>query len=192
MRLLPYFYSAFADYHRKGMPPVRSMLLESKDLTTELKEDNSQFMFGPSMLVAPFYERQATERAIRLPQGNWYDFYTGEFVGNGTEINRTNAEMKDRVPLFVKEGSVIPMLSKAVLNTDAAYGLPLELRHYGKEPGTFALYEDDGKTFDYERGAYRVRKLVVEQGGSFQETVVGDGPTMFGAIERLRQMTESD
>ena len=53
MRLLPYLYSAFADYHRNGTPPVRSMLLEAK-AGDELVEDNSQFMFGPSILVAPF------------------------------------------------------------------------------------------------------------------------------------------
>ena len=40
-------------------------------------------MFGPSILVAPYYEQQTLKRTVRLPRGNWYDFYTGEFVGNG-------------------------------------------------------------------------------------------------------------
>ena len=102
MRLLPYLYTAFANYNRFGIPPMRAMVLEQgssdapaktgsaelDDVTnpyaqvTELEQDD-QFMFGPSILVAPYYEQQTLKRAVRLPRGNWYDFYTGEFVGNG-------------------------------------------------------------------------------------------------------------
>jgi alpha-glucosidase (family GH31 glycosyl hydrolase) len=79
MRLLPYLYTAFADYHFKGIPPVRAMILEdgfaggnetviAGKLDSETNpyamerrvEKTDQFMFGPSILVAPFYEDQAT------------------------------------------------------------------------------------------------------------------------------------
>ena len=191
MRLLPYLYSAFADYSQNGVPPVRSMLLET-DETDELIEDTSVFMFGPSLLVAPFYEQHALTRTIQLPKGKWYDFYSGGFVGDGTEIRRTAAEMQDRVPLFVKEGAVVPMLTTAVANTDEAYGHPLEVRHYGKTPGSFLLYEDDGKSFDFERGKYRIRKLEVSLRGEIRESVIGDGPAMFGPIQMLRRMTDQN
>ena len=71
-------------------------------------------------------------------------------------------------------------------------GQPLEVRHYGTAPGRFDLFEDDGKTFDYERGRYRLRRLSVEAaaGGrlAIRETVVKDGAPV--ATESLRNRRE--
>lgn len=203
MRLLPYLYTAFANYNRQGIPPMRAMILEQEGATAAVKvtsaklddvtnpyaesvelEQNDQFMFGPSILVAPYYEKQMLKRSVKLPKGNWYDFYTGEFVGNGKTI--TVATPK-RIPLFVKEGAVIPMLSKSVDNSQDAYGHPLEVRHYGKQPGSFELYEDDGMTFDYEKGDYSLRILSFEDGEG-KEQVRRPGKRLFGEVVNWRQM----
>ncbi len=206
MRLLPYIYSAFADYNRKGIPPMRAMILEQGE-TPELSataparldgvknpyaetvdlEQNDQFMLGPSILVAPYYEDQLLKRTVKLPAGNWYDFYTGEFAGNGITIEVSTPE---RIPLFVREGAVIPLLSKHIDNSRDAYGHPLEVRHYGKEDGSFELYEDDGKTFNYEKGDYSLRSLRFEKGKGL-ETVTGSGPSLFGPIEKWVEMSEN-
>jgi alpha-D-xyloside xylohydrolase len=187
MRLLPYLYSAFAAYHFEGVPPFRPMVLED----AALGGADDQFMFGPSVLVAPFYGKAGWSREVALPPGRWYDFYTGEYVGSGGRVSRRSET--GRLPLLVRGGSVIPMLKDPVTNTGRAYGQPLEVRHYGSTPGTFDLFEDDGKTFDYERGRYRIRRLTVEPGDggrlSLRETVVKDAaPPMFGRAE-LRAMT---
>ena len=207
-RLLPYLYSAFADYHYRGIPAIRAMILEdgaADPLETVVEgkldseknpyamgkiiEKTDQFMFGPSIMVAPFYEKQATTRTVRLPAGNWYDFYTGEFVGNNKTITVTAEQLKNRTPLFVKEGAVIPMLTKPVANAKEAYGHALEVRHYGKTAGTFDLYEDDGKTFDYEKGTFRIRQLSVDANGKFTETLTGNnGPALFGKVKTVKQM----
>ena len=190
LRLLPYLYSEFSRYHRHGIPPVRSTLLEIP-ADQPIVEDNSLLMFGSAILAAPFYEQFATRRTIRLPQGDWYDFYTGEYVGNAIEIERTAQEMKNRMPLFVKDGAVIPMLASAVHNTNAAYGQPLVIRHYGKSDGSFEIYEDDGKSLDYEQGAYRLRLIKVNANGELSETITHDnGPAMFGEIQSLVRMTK--
>jgi alpha-D-xyloside xylohydrolase len=214
MRLLPYLYSAFADYHFKGIPPIHAMILEDGFGELEAKviegkldsetnpyargkiiEKTDQFMFGSSIMVAPFYESQSITRRVQLPSGNWYEFYSGKFVGNNKTITVTAKDMGDRIPLFVKEGAVIPILTKAVNQTDKAYGHPLEVRHYGKTNGSFALYEDDGKTFNYEKGQYRRRHLAVskDQSGQYELTeriTKKDGPVMFGSIEKLKIMTK--
>ena len=75
------------------------------------------------------------------------------------------------------------MLSKAIVNSREAFGHPLEVRHYGVKPGVFELYEDDGTSYDHERGAYRLRGLGFAAGKG-TETVRGEGPALFGAIER--------
>ncbi len=199
MRLLPYLYSAFAEYHFRGVPPIRAMILEDGCggvARTEVKgtldgerdpyatgkviETHDQFMFGPSLLVAPFYEKQATKRQVALPAGNWYDFYSGKFAGSNTNITVTAEALKDRIPLFAKDGAVIPMLADAVQNAEAAYGKPLEVRVYGTRDGAFRLYEDDGKTFDFQRGSYRHRTLGVKDGKMIETLEKTDGPAMFG------------
>lgn len=202
MRLLPYLYTAFADYNRKGIPPLRAMVLEGGcregngggqpvKVDGQLnpygerqeKTADSQFMFGPSILVAPYFvdaDGALQPRTVRLPKGDWYDFHTGEFAGNGTTLEVGTPE---RVPLFVKDGAIIPMLTKAVPNSGGAFGHPLEARHYGRRDGAFELYEDDGTSYDHERGAFRERVLVFA-GGKGSESIRGGGPAMFGPVER--------
>jgi alpha-D-xyloside xylohydrolase len=187
MRLLPYLYTAFATYHFEGVPPIRPMAFEDVSLASA----DDQFMFGPSILVAPFYGKGGWAREIVLPPGRWYDFHTGAFVGSGGRLSFKSDS--GRLALLVREGAVIPMLKEPVTNTSRAYGQALEVRHYGTAPGSFELFEDDGKTFEYERGRYRIRRLSVEAraGGrlALRETVVRDGAEpMFGPAE-LRRMT---
>ncbi|MFZ9963615.1 MAG: TIM-barrel domain-containing protein [Terrimicrobiaceae bacterium] len=205
MRLLPYLYTAFADYNRKGIPPIRAMILEDDSMTATIEEksaelddvhnpyadggilvneQNDQFMFGPSILVAPYYGSHSKKRSVRLPKGDWFDFHTGEFAGNGTTIEVSTPH---RTPLFVKDGAVIPMLAKAANNSREAYGMPLEVRHYGKAPGTFELYEDDGLSFDYEKGAFGLRLLTYDN-GTGKETITKKGPALFGEVASWVQM----
>ena len=205
MRLLPYLYTAFADYNRKGIPPIRAMILEDETTMSTIEEksaelddvnnpyadggilileQNDQFMFGPSILVAPYYGSHSKKRSVRLPKGDWFDFYTGEFAGNGTMIEVSTPE---RTPLFVKDGAVIPLLAKSPNNSRDAYGMPLEVRHYGNASGAFELYEDDGLSFDHENGAFGLRTLAFENGvGS--ETITKKGPKLFGEVASWVQM----
>lgn len=175
MQLIPYLYTAFADYAFYGTPPMRAMNLEpgySVETSVEAgkldatknpyamaikREIKNQFMVGENLLVAPLFAGE-TERTVILPQGKWYDFYTGELAGEGQLI--TVAPGLDRIPVFVKDGGIVP-LSPAVTKLDGTK-LPLEVRHYGNKPGAFHLYDDDGETFDYEKGAYTRIELKVD------------------------------
>ncbi|MBT3380791.1 MAG: DUF5110 domain-containing protein [Lentisphaerae bacterium] len=205
MRLLPYLYSAFADYHFNGTPPMRAMILEigtharNETVTKgelhgetdpyamdKVVEATDQFMFGPSIMVAPFYGEKATEREVNLPPGDWYDFYSGRPVGSDTTITVTAEALDDRIPLFVKDGAVIPMLSRDVLNAKEASGCDLEIRHYGSADGTFELYEDDGNTFGYEQGNYRIRTLSVTAEGLTEDILTDAAPPMFGSASLKR------
>lgn len=210
MRLLPYIYTAFARYNQEGVPPFRAMIMEPGYKTREVIEKGTldgtqnpyavnkslevtdQYMMGDVIMVAPFYEGKTDERNVAIPPGDWYDFHTGAFVGNNTNIKVKN---EGRVPLFVKDGGVIPMLSKDdTMNTEQVHGQPLEVRHYGKKPGSALLYEDDGKTFDYEQGKYRIRTLTVdtsEDKPALEETVTVDkAPPLFGNVITFTPMTK--
>ena len=150
-------------------------------------EATDQFMFGPSIMVAPFYDDKATERQVHFPPGSWYDFYSGQPVGSHPTLVVKAEVLDDQIPLFVKDGALIPMLSKDVLNTEEILGCDLEVRHYGTADGTFELYEDDGKSFDYEQGSYRIRTLSVTAQGLTETLRKNDAAAMFGSVS-LRSM----
>ena len=165
MRLLPYIYSTFARYHFEGIPPFRAMqLVEGLNLYSDTKEIKYQYMMGESILVAPMFAGE-TSRELVLPPGKWYDFYTGNLVGEEEVITLTPG--LDRIPLFVKDGAIIPMLKEERTRMPVeGEKLALEIRHYGEEPGTFTLYDDDGVSFNYEQGEYSVTELRVSREGS--------------------------
>ena len=178
MQMMPYWYTEFARYHFDGIPPFRAMNLEpgfnpEQTVSAEIKnsnlEDNpyleaiskeikDQYMAGEYLLVAPMFAGQK-ERSVVLPQGDWYDFYTGKYVGNDERIKV--APGLDRIPVYVKDGAVIPFMEATLHAPKAGQKVNLEIRHYGKADGSYRLYDDDGETFDYEKGAYSWRDIKV-------------------------------
>lgn len=180
MRMMPYWYTEFARYHYDGIPPFRAMNLEpgfnpaeavKTELTSGNLEDNpyleavtkeikDQYMAGEYLLVAPMFVGQ-TSRKVVLPKGDWFDFYTGKFAGNGETIEV--APGLDRIPVYVKDGGIIPMMEPRLHAPAAGEKVDLEIRHYGNADGAYRLYDDDGETFDYENGAYSWRDIRVER-----------------------------
>lgn len=178
MQMMPYWYSEFAKYHFEGTPPFRAMALEEgfksemkKDAVNTNLEENpyaeavskeikDQYMAGEYLLVAPVFTGQTTRKVV-LPKGKWYDFYTGAYAGNGEIINVTPG--LDKIPVYVKDGGIIPMMAPRLHSPKAGEKVDLEIRFYGERPGHYLLYDDDGETFNYERGEYSFRELKVEK-----------------------------
>jgi len=176
MQLIPYLYSEFAKYHFEGTPPFRGMSLEkgfdaiakmelrNEDLNENpyaeavMKEIKDQYMTGEYLLVAPLFTGQ-TSRKVVLPKGKWYDFYTGEFAGDGEII--TVSPGLSKIPVYVKDGGIIPMMKPHLHAPAAGEKIDLEIRYYGSTPGKYMLYDDDGETFGYEKGIYSWREIKV-------------------------------
>ncbi len=169
MELLPYIYSTFSQYHFQGVPPFRAMNLvngfsgEQKQsqgdldstenpygiaVTSEIKD---QYMMGDNILVAPMFTGEK-KRNVILPPGKWYDFYSGQYVGENEIITTTPG--LDKIPLFVRDGGIIPMIPAQRQAPKKGEKSNLIIRHYGTKDGEFILYDDDGISFDYEKGAY--------------------------------------
>jgi alpha-D-xyloside xylohydrolase len=116
-----------------------------------------QFMFGPAILVNPVLKADATKRSVYLPAAaTWYDFWTGKSLAGGHEIE-ADAPL-DRMPLFVRAGSILPMGPQIEYATQDPAG-PIELRIYRGADGKFDLYEDAGDGYEYEKGQYSVIPL---------------------------------
>ncbi|WP_221390575.1 TIM-barrel domain-containing protein [Dyadobacter sp. NIV53] len=178
MQMMPYWYSEFAKYHYEGTPPFRGMSLEEgfvSDLKTEktvqnleenpyeeaiMNEVKDQYMAGEYLLVAPLFAGQ-TSRKVILPKGKWYDFYTGQLAGNG-EVITVSSDM-GQIPVYVKDGGIIPMMPPLLHAPKAGEKVNLEIRHYGEKNGNYKLYDDDGETFAYEKGIFSWREIKVER-----------------------------
>lgn len=148
MSLVPYLYSAFNEYHRTGLPVVRALVLDYPG-DAALTAIDDQFMFGPSLMVAPMVEGQA-KRSVYFPAGDWFDFFTGESIHGGRRIDISKP--LDQLPLYVKANSLLP-LAEPVAHIGRETVFKLRIRVYGAHPTAFNLYEDDGETFDYLHGA---------------------------------------
>ena len=192
MRLLPYFYTTFAQYHYEGTPVVRPMQLipgfqvgssketgGSLDATAnpyaigKVTEVKDQYLLGDALLVAPIAPGEKS-RAVVLPPGKWYDFHTGKLAGENETITVTPDLAQ--IPVFVKDGSLVPMIEERQWSPAHDEVLPLEIRHYGEKPATLRLYDDDGETFDYEKGRYSWTRLAVSRdtAGKWAPTITPD------------------
>jgi alpha-glucosidase (family GH31 glycosyl hydrolase) len=178
MQMMPYWYTEFAKYHFEGTPVFRGMNLEQgfrqetkKEAAGNNLEENpyaeatgkeikDQYMAGEYLLVAPLFAGQVTRKVV-LPKGKWFDFYTGAYAGDGEIISVSPG--LDKIPVYVKDGAIIPMMPPLLHAPGAGEKVDIEIRHYGEKPGSYLLYDDDGETFNYEKGDYSWREIKVKK-----------------------------
>ena len=87
-----------------------------------------------------------------LPKGAaWYDFWTNKQYKGGQTL--TLETSFDRVPMFVRAGSILPLGPEMQYVGEKAWD-NLEIRVYPGADGTFTLYEDEGDSYNYEKGVY--------------------------------------
>lgn len=178
-RLIPYLYSLMERAHETGLPIMEPMCSAFQN-DPACYEEGIDFMIGDSLLVANIVEKGALTRSVYLPEGEtFYDFYTREkYEGGQTlELPVTMAS----IPLFVREGAIIPMAANQMnnLTTESVTGIHL-LVAAGKD-NSFTLYEDDGTTLNYQNGDYLKTEIIMTSGeqtvvefkqeGSYQTTV---------------------
>ena len=134
---------------------MRAMMLEFPDDEEAVRRDH-QYMFGPSILVAPVTRKGARYLEVWLPQGSWYDYWD-ESRHEGPRSIRVLAPLW-KLPLFIRGGSIIPQ-GPEVLHSGASALDPLLLQVYPGADARFTLYEDDGCTYDHEAGACATTEL---------------------------------
>jgi alpha-glucosidase/alpha-D-xyloside xylohydrolase len=154
-QLLPYTYSIAYQSYQTGAPYMRALFM---DFPTDLKAMDipDEYMYGPAFLVAPVTEQGETHRSVYLPAGcDWYNYWTDERVRGGQTIV-VNAPI-DILPLFVRAGSIVPMGSE-VQSVDQPQTIA-SVKVYPGANGSFTVFQDDGKTYAYEKTGGSVTKL---------------------------------
>jgi len=154
-RLLPYTYSAAYRSYQTGAPYMRALFMDFP-ADPQVADIADEYMYGPAFLVAPVTEQGATRRAVYLPMGcDWYNYWTNERLRGGQTV-MTDAPI-DTLPLFVRAGSIVP-LGAEVLSAQQPQAIE-SVRVYPGASGAFTLFQDDGKTYAYEKGAAAITKL---------------------------------
>jgi alpha-glucosidase len=166
-RLLPYLYAAFVHSSRTGAPVQRPLVFDFQDDPRVFDLDD-QFLLGDALLVAPVLREGREERTLYLPAGNWTEWSTGRVHAGASAISV--AAPLAHVPLFVREGAVLPLLPEAPASTLGLAPELIELHVFipandGKALGG-VLYEDDGITLAHLDGAYLRTDFDVERRGN--------------------------
>jgi len=150
-RLFPYLYSCSREAHDTGLPIMRALMLEYPD-DPETANLNSEFMFGPALLVAPVTKQGAATKKIYLPEGEWIDYNNPKTVFTGKQWIEYPVELNS-IPMFVKSGSIIPTMPvMQYINQKSDYPLIMEIFPAGiNKNAQFGIYEDDGETNNYKQ-----------------------------------------
>jgi alpha-D-xyloside xylohydrolase len=149
-RLLPYIYSEAWQITKNNSTLMRPLIMDFNEDTTAVSK-SYEYMFGKALLIAPVTTPDVINWDVYLPkQSAWFDFWTGKRFEGGRTIS-TPAPL-DKIPVFVKEGSIIPM-GNVIQNTNSQQD-DLELRIYTGKDAVFTLYNDEGDNYNYEKGKY--------------------------------------
>ena len=182
-QLLPYIYSEAWQITKNGSTIMRPLVMDFNGDTAAVNS-KFQYMFGKSLLVAPVTEANVNQWNVYLPiDADWFDFWTGKHFAGGQTI-KTDAPL-DKIPLFVKAGSVIPM--GKVIQSSAEKSDTLEIRIYEGADARFELYEDEGDNYNYEKGLYST--ITFRWDDKAQKLTISDRKGSFPGMLKNRSFT---
>jgi alpha-glucosidase/alpha-D-xyloside xylohydrolase len=177
---MPYLYSVVREGCVTGLPIIRALWLHDPG-DPAARSRGDEFLFGPDILVAPVTEKGATSRALYLPRGSWYDYWSEQRVEGGREIRRP-VDLAT-IPLHVRAGAIIPF-GPVKQYTGEEADSPLSLSVYSGANGHFLLYEDDGVSFNYRKGDWMGIELRWDDSARELTMQLAEGSNMRPPIER--------
>lgn len=147
--LLPYLYSSAWQQYKTGMPLMRALVLDYQD-DKNVHEIGDQYLLGDHLMVCPVTTKGAQTRTVYLPEGNWFDFWTGKAY-NGKQFIHVVTPL-DTMPMFVKAGGIMPQ--QEVIQYEGQKTIKQLQLHVYPGTGRFSWYEDDGKSLEYQQGKH--------------------------------------
>ncbi|QDH78888.1 DUF5110 domain-containing protein [Echinicola soli] len=168
-RLIPYIYSTAFQQYQSGKPIMRALVLEHQnDYNTYTVDD--QYYFGDHMIVCPVLTKEAQTRTVYLPEGTWYDYWDGTKYEGKRYYNIVTP--LDELPIFVKEGAIIPMQDAVTYDNKQAYGT-ITLDIFPGASSSYRLFEDDGVSEEYMEGHYSETRFQTNEHEDGLEVLVG-------------------
>ena len=155
-RLLPYIYSNAFKMYQTGEPLMKALVFDYQD-EENVYEIGDQYLFGGSLMVCPVTTKGAQTRTVYLPEGEWYDWWTGKKYAGSRYAHVVTT--LDSMPIFAKAGAIIPMQPDMKFTGEKKIDT-LTLDVFPGN-GSFELYEDDGQSLSYQNGEYSLSKISV-------------------------------
>jgi len=160
MLLIPYLRAAFARYEADATPPFRALLLDDP-ANLALRNCDDQFMIGDRMMVAPIFDGESSRKVI-IPRGAWCNFWTGEQVAGNQTISVPASY--ERIPVYVKSGSVLPMGGVANSTSDVkTRELTVRIFGDGSMPFSIGIGAEPELSVTWENGRGTVRQGKVDR-----------------------------
>lgn len=177
-RFLPYMYDLFYQGETTGLPIMRPMVL-AYPFDPETRNMNGQFMVGDQLLVAPVLEQGVTQKMVYLPEGIWYDYWTGKKL-EGKQYILRDAPL-DVCPMYVKAGSIIPTYEVVQYVGEKPYQKLTLLVTPGE--GEYIHFQDNGEDYAYQRGEYNLYRFTTDANGNLFTEMVHEGYPVYKEIE---------
>jgi alpha-glucosidase (family GH31 glycosyl hydrolase) len=161
-QLIPYLYSMAWRNHREGIPLITPMYYTHPEEDGAYDSVWQEYWFGSELLAAPFIaphdaETGLARQRVWLPEGNWFNFFTGEYVdGNGWQVVYGDLES---IPVFARAGAIVP-LDMNLGWSEVGNPASLEVHVFAGASNRFELFEDDGETNDYRTGKNAVTTFI--------------------------------
>lgn len=181
-RLMPYIYSLAGHSYFNDYTIMRGLVMDFNH-DPKVKNIADQYMFGPSILVSPIHEYKSTSREVYLPEGSgWFDFYTAEYFEGG-QTRKVNAPL-ERIPLFVKAGSILPAGPELQYTTEKPAD-PITFYIFPGADATFTLYEDENINYNYENGQFTT--INIRYDDKTGSVVIGERKGSFSGMPEERK-----
>jgi alpha-D-xyloside xylohydrolase len=158
-RLLPYYHQLGWKAWQTGIPHMRPMFVEFPGDEC-FKDVYDQIMLGDALMLCPVTQARACSREVIFPAGGWYDFWTDEKITGGQTV--MVAAPVDRLPLFVRGGSILPMGPVMQFIPDGHRFNQLELHVYPPFCSSLTFQEDDADTRAYQAGDQVETRIIVK------------------------------
>ncbi len=184
-RLLPYIYSLAWRVTHDGYTMMRALPMDFRG-DPKAVDVGDQYMFGPALLVSPVLQPKAASRSVYLPSSAapanfWTNFWTGASAAGGERVDVPSPQQE--IPLFVRAGSIIPMGPELQYAGEKPADT-IELRVYRGADGAFTLYEDEGDSYRYEKGA--LATIPIQWKESSKTLTIGDRAGEFPGMLKQR------
>ena len=173
--LLPYIYAYQHRASTHGVGLVQPLnFIWPQD--AKLRNDMDAWLFGDWLLVSPVVQRDQTSKHIYLPTGTWTDWFSGKTYQGGQTITvATDAKRWDDIPLFIRNGAIIP--TQPMMDWTSEHPLTtVDVDVFPAAEAThFDYYDDDGESYDYTHGVYFSQRLGTQKQGDVVHMDVATG-----------------
>ncbi len=180
-KFLPYIYDLFYQCQESGLPIMRPLVLHYED-DDNVKNLNDEFLVGENMLVSPVVMQGAIKKMVYLPQGIWYDYWTGE-KHEGKQYIIKDAPL-GVCPIYIKERSIIPTYDIVQYVGEKPYDKLTLLTTPGE--AKYIHYQDNGEDYKFLEGEYNLYEFETDNKGNLNTNILHKGYPEYTSVSVVR------